>query len=235
VTVLRPSSGEVLDALPDPIFGVDVARRIVEWNPAASAAYGYSRSEALGSSASELLLTSFPAPLAEILETLADTGAWSGTVVHTARDGRLVTVDSRWSAQRDERGAMIGALSVDRERAVAAERHVPELAAAPSEEDAHLGELATSIAHDFNNLLAVIVNYAALIVGELEVAHVATGEERWGTLCGDVAEIRIAAERAALLTRRLLAAARHEDSEGLHNSIGRALGARAQGSGRAEG
>jgi signal transduction histidine kinase len=61
-----------------------------------------------------------------------------------------------------------------------------------------LGQLAGGVAHDFNNLLAVILGYAAFI------------EQRGGDDADDAAEIRKAGERAARLTRQLLAFARRE-------------------------
>jgi two-component system, LuxR family, sensor kinase FixL len=205
---------ELLDALPDPIIGVDAQWRIVEWNRAAAAAYGFSRAEAIGRPAPELLRTRFPAPLAEIRETLADTGGWEGAVVHLDRHGREVAADSRWSARRDGGGSAVGALWIDRERAT----ELPEAdRAAPPPRSAHpldrLGLIASGVAHDFNNLLAVIVSYSMLVRNELDSAHRSTGDERWALLSRDIGEIRLAAERATQLSRRLLAAVRGEDAD----------------------
>ncbi|HEX3693512.1 MAG TPA: PAS domain S-box protein [Solirubrobacteraceae bacterium] len=73
-----------------------------------------------------------------------------------------------------------------------------------------LGQLAGGIAHDFNNLLAVIINYTAFVAGEVERAMLNDGEERWGATREDLAQIRLASERAAQLTHQLLAFARRE-------------------------
>ena len=75
-----------------------------------------------------------------------------------------------------------------------------------------LGELAGGIAHDFNNLLAVIINYAAFVANDLDAAAVADpeGGERWQSMREDVEQIRLAGERAARLTRQLLAFARRD-------------------------
>lgn len=62
-----------------------------------------------------------------------------------------------------------------------------------------IGRLAGGIAHDFNNALGVIMNYSEFLRDRL--AH---DDE----LLEDVAEIRRAAERAATLTRQLLAFSR---------------------------
>ena len=77
---------------------------ITYWNRGAEALYGWSRDEAVGKVTHELMQTIFPHPLDEINEELLRTGRWEGELVHTKRDGRRVSVASRWSLQRDELG-----------------------------------------------------------------------------------------------------------------------------------
>jgi two-component system cell cycle sensor histidine kinase/response regulator CckA len=64
-----------------------------------------------------------------------------------------------------------------------------------------IGTLAAGIAHDFNNLLSVILSYASMVHGALPAAD---------PLREDVEQIRMAGERAADLTRRLLAFGRRQ-------------------------
>jgi PAS domain S-box-containing protein len=64
-----------------------------------------------------------------------------------------------------------------------------------------VGRLAGGIAHDFNNLLTAIIGYSDLVLQELDPGH-ATRR--------DVEEILRAAERAAGLTRQLLAFSRRQ-------------------------
>jgi PAS domain S-box-containing protein len=64
-----------------------------------------------------------------------------------------------------------------------------------------VGRLAGGVAHDFNNLLTAISGYAHLVLDKLASDHRA-----WS----DVEEIRDAAERAAGLTRQLLAFSRRQ-------------------------
>jgi signal transduction histidine kinase/GAF domain-containing protein/ActR/RegA family two-component response regulator len=64
-----------------------------------------------------------------------------------------------------------------------------------------IGRLAGGIAHDFNNLLSVILTYASHLVDALDP----TDRHR-----ADIEEIRDAGERAARLTRQLLAFSRQQ-------------------------
>ncbi len=64
-----------------------------------------------------------------------------------------------------------------------------------------VGQLAGGIAHDFNNLLTAILGYCNLVLDDAPEG---------GTLRADLEEIRGAGERAAALTRQLLAFSRRQ-------------------------
>jgi len=88
-----------------------------------------------------------------------------------------------------------------------------------------MGNLAGGVAHDFNNLLTAISGCAAMLLADLPKDHPSRV---------DAEEIRRAAERAAVLTQRLLAFARRPDGlarpvdlrvivEGMHEMLRRLL------------
>ncbi len=73
-----------------------------------------------------------------------------------------------------------------------------------------LGQLAGGVAHDFNNLLAVISSQAAFAAQE---AAKEPAQVSWPALRADIGQIGQAVERAARLTRQLLAFGRRELTE----------------------
>ena len=74
----------------------------------------------------------------------------------------------------------------------------------------NLGQLAGGVAHDFNNLLGVILNYASFVAEDLSAATEQDWLQRVTSARGDLAQVTLAAQRAANLTRQLLAFARQE-------------------------
>src|SRR5262249_2923515 len=64
-----------------------------------------------------------------------------------------------------------------------------------------IGRLASGIVHDFNNLLSVVLSYSRMVLSDLPGDH---------PVRDDVSEIHRAGERAAALTRQLLAFSRQQ-------------------------
>jgi PAS domain S-box-containing protein len=117
-----------------------------------------------------------------------------GTERRTARD-----VQGRFDAQRD--GDRRDAL--DRNEGLEAQLQ-------QGQRMENLGQLAGGVAHDFNNLLAVILNYVSFVSEELAAATESDWAEHYESARSDLGQIKRAGERAASLTRQLLAFARRE-------------------------
>jgi PAS domain S-box-containing protein len=92
----------LLDMANDAFVIRDTEYRITYWNQGAERLYGWSKEEALGRVAHELLNTQFPEPIDRIMGKLRSTGWWRGELVHTRRDGGLKTVASSWTMLQND-------------------------------------------------------------------------------------------------------------------------------------
>ena len=99
----------LLDLTTDSVVVRDMDGVITYWNRGAEELYGWKREEAVGKVSHELLQTVYPVPT----EQITSTGRWEGELVRTTRDGRQVSVASRWSLQQNERGQPVGMLESD--------------------------------------------------------------------------------------------------------------------------
>jgi PAS domain S-box-containing protein len=173
--------------------------RIAECNDAMARMYGYTEArELVGTALSELHDGDDPTNREQIRSfiragyRLSDSETrehdkdgkprvFLNNVVGFIEDGKLVRV---WGTQRD----------------VTDQRHLEEQLRQSQKMEA-VGQLAGGIAHDFNNLLTAILGNTQLLLRELP-----PGDSKRG----DVEEIRKASERAASLTRQLLAYSRRQ-------------------------
>ena len=98
------SQSQLLSLVSDAILALDLDSTITYWNNAAAERYGWSEKEAVGKKAHVLLQTEFPETREQIQSKLFSEGHWEGELVHTARDGKRLIVDSRWTVESDQRG-----------------------------------------------------------------------------------------------------------------------------------
>jgi len=94
----------LLDLSNDAILVRDANDRITYWNKGATKIYGYTWQEALGKVTHNLLKTERSEPLPKIYEKLFRDNYWEGELIHTRRDGKRLTVFSRWVLDRDAQG-----------------------------------------------------------------------------------------------------------------------------------
>jgi PAS domain S-box-containing protein len=103
----------ILDMANDSIFIRDREDRITYWNKGAQRLYGWSKEEALGHVIHSLFKTQFPESIDKINAQLLATGHWEGELVHTRRDGALVTVASSWTLQRDDSNRPVSVIEMN--------------------------------------------------------------------------------------------------------------------------
>jgi len=175
---------QLLDLAHDGILSMDWNGTITFWSEGAQRMYGWTREDALGKVSHHLLQTDFPETIEKIRAQLLETGHWEGELGHRRRDGAQLTVASRWAIRRDPLGYLeINTDITERRRMEEQFQHTQKLES--------LGVLAGGVAHDFNNLLTGILGNASLALEQPDPAL--------------IEEVIKAAERAADLTRQLLA------------------------------
>src|SRR6185437_392465 len=114
----------------------------------------------------------------EINEELEDLGRWQGRLEHRRKDGTTLSVHSRWVARRDDRGTWVGSFAIERDLGGITGGPAPE---APAPPDASAPPEATAaspreLAHELNNALAVIMNFSAFVIAELDAPTGASPE-----------------------------------------------------------
>jgi PAS domain S-box-containing protein len=117
----------LLAATHDTVIVRDPGDIILEWNEGATRLYGWSREEAIGRSAAQLLQTRYRegAP-----PRLSPGGRWSGEIARQRRDGTPVPLSSRWIGRLDENGRAAGIIELS---ADLTEQRVAEQASARSQ------------------------------------------------------------------------------------------------------
>lgn len=189
---------QLLDLTQDAVLSLNWEGVIEFWNRGAEERYGWTAREASGQVAHDLLRTEYPKRLTEIKEKLVREGHWEGEFVHCKRDGTRIDVASRWALRRDINGEPCGILEITTD---IRERKKVEEQSRQSQRLESLGVLAGGIAHDFNNLLVGILGNASLALDVL-------GDQAPAKQM--LEEVVAASERAAGLTRQLLAYAGKE-------------------------
>ncbi len=184
---------------PQPMWICDAdTRGFLAVNDAAVAHYGYSRDEFLKMSVEELHeWGNAPGPLETLSETpSSETGR--AILRHRKKDGTVIELEINTHELRfgGRRAQLVMAHDVTESMLLREQFR-------QSQKMEVVGRLAGGVAHDFNNLLTVITGYSELLLSKTKV-----GEK--DQFRGFIEEIKKAAERAAALTRQLLAFSRKQ-------------------------
>jgi PAS domain S-box-containing protein len=149
---------DLMDLASEAIIVRNLDGTIRFWNSGATALYGWSAEEAIGSNLHDLLQTKFPVAPQEINSVLSSGKLWEGNLVQVTREGHEVIIACRKSLQLDpERSAVLEIC-----RDITAQLQAEE-ALRRSEKFAAMGRMAGIVAHEINNPLNAITNVFYLL------------------------------------------------------------------------
>jgi PAS domain S-box-containing protein len=160
---------------------------------------GFAREEIVGQTPKLLRSPTTPDGVYhELWKTVLGGETWRGEIENLGRSGRAYEAAMTVSPLFDERGRITRLVGTQED---VTERNRMKLRLDRAARLESLGLLAGGIAHDFNNLLGAMMMYAQQLVDELPTGSVPQA---------DACEIVKTAERAAGLTRQLLAFSRRQ-------------------------
>jgi two-component system, cell cycle sensor histidine kinase and response regulator CckA len=191
---------QAVDASGEAVLMTDPEEVITFINPEFTRLYGYTEAEIVGKTTPRILKSNKvpPQEYARLWQTLLEKRTFRWEIVNRTKAGRDVTVESSVSPILDDRGNTAGYLEIQRD---ITERKKLEQQFRQAQKMEAVGRLAGGIAHDFNNLLTVINGFSDLLLSEERL----DADQR-----SRVEEIRKAGDRAAALTRQLLAFSRQQ-------------------------
>ena len=183
----------------DMVYTLDLDGRFTGFNRAGEEITGYERGELAGRRLMELLADRRVSALAQLSCDDARSEATTAGCTLVAKDGRHVSLEVASRLIRKD-GEVVGIQGIARD---VSEREELEARLRQGQKMEAVGRLAGGVAHDFNNLLTAIMR--------LQRARSWNASVRASDSApSDVEEIMAAAERAAALTRQLLAFSRKQ-------------------------
>jgi two-component system, cell cycle sensor histidine kinase and response regulator CckA len=205
--LLRRESERLAQIISEAVDGIVVTDRnlcIVYSNPAFARSIGRRQVDLTGLGILDATAATLDEAARQSLRRIAASGQpWSGEIDWTRPDGTPGRSEIRITPRYAPDGAIESHVTTTRDVTARyraeQERTTLEEQLRQSQKMEGIGRLAGGIAHDFNNLLTAIKGYASLTLGEIEADNPARA---------DLEQIEEQTDRAAALTRQLLAFAR---------------------------
>ncbi len=196
-------SNEILRAVVDdsPLAIVISSPELVisRWNKAAETQFGWTAAEAVGQSLFTIIPDERREESSDFRRRLENGEAITSVATQRRRsDGTIRDVQISKCALHSSDGTLTGFVSIISDETA---RKQLESQFRQAQKMEAVGQLAGGVAHDFNNLLTVIVSYSQMLLADISEQSPSRA---------DVQEIKRAAERAALLTKQLLAFSRQQ-------------------------
>jgi two-component system cell cycle sensor histidine kinase/response regulator CckA len=187
----------LIEATPLAIVAIDSEENVSKWNSAAEKMFGWSEAEVLGRPLPSDASTQ-QSEWAVLRETARSGASITKEATGKRKDGTFVDVTISAGPLAGPGGAPAGGVSVITD--ITERKRLEEQLRQAQKMDA-VGRLAGGVAHDFNNLLTVIMGYGEMLLSGL------TPDARPHD---HALEILRAAEKAATLTKQLLAFSRRQ-------------------------
>ncbi|MDT7543126.1 MAG: hypothetical protein QOE33_3030 [Acidobacteriota bacterium] len=193
---------ELLDKAQDAIVVRGLDDRIVFWNKGAEGIYGWTTEEAVGKTARELdLLNELnEAEFEQGYGAIRERGEWGGEMRQRTKEGREITVETRWTLVRDDGGEPRSILVINTD---VTERKRMESQFLRAQRMESIGTLAGGIAHDLNNVLSPIL----MAIQMLQLRIAGEEEQQWLDI------LLTNAERGADMVKQVLSFARGVEGE----------------------
>jgi len=188
-----------LEAAANAIVITDAKGKILWVNRAFTDLTGYGPEESIGQNPRILKSWDHDSSFYRTLWSTIQSGQiWRGEIKNRKKDGSVYTEEMTITPVRSLSGDITNYIAIkqdatEKKELEAQYRHAQKMEA--------VGRLAGGVAHDFNNVLGVIAGYSEILLDKLGPDHPAAK---------DLSKIKAAADRAASLTRQLLAFSRQQ-------------------------
>lgn len=190
---------EALRQTAEAVFMTDTEGKITYVNEAFEKMTGYLAAEALGRTPNLLKSGAHPQEYYTGMWTNMQKGLpWTGRIVNRRKDGEVFTVQANIFPLKDSAGKATAYVTLQTD--ISAHEELEEQLRQSQKMEA-MGRLAGGVAHDFNNILMAIDSYAGFIRKQLPADSQGAA---------DAGEISMAVQKAAALTRQLLAFSRKQ-------------------------
>lgn len=143
----------LIDESRDAIITRDLDNRITFWSKGCERLYGWTPEEARGELLDRLLQVDGHS-WSDAGKAVRESGEWHGALRQTARDGKLLDLDERWTLLRDHQGQPRAILTIGTDITA---RKLLEMQFLRAQRLESIGTLVGGIAHNLNNVFAPIV------------------------------------------------------------------------------
>ena len=190
----------LLDKAQDAIMVCDLNDYIIYWNKSAERLYGWRMEEIIGNNVFELLFKNSSHQFISSRRAVLENEEWQGELNQMTKEGRQISVESRWTLVHDANGEAKSILVVNTD---VTEKKKIEAQFLRAQRMESIGALAGGIAHDLNNVLAPILTAVQI----LEVKHTDAKSQRILTT------IESNVKRGADMVKQILTFARGVEGE----------------------